>query len=81
MEWQQVGPYQWRSEISSWDASVTPKRPLYRIYISGPRGCVTAYDLVWITGRLDYIESLYNEICRNLDGFYHCCFDGRSGWV
>ena len=77
MDWESVGSYQVASEISSWDSTVTPPRPLYRVYIAGVNGTLYADDLVCIINRFDFIDYLYWDIQAVLDGHYHCCLTGK----
>jgi len=56
-------------------------RILYQVWIQGPQGTVTARNQVTVLDSADYIEFLYTEITRCLDGFYHCCFDGNVDWL
>ena len=56
-------------------------RTLHQVWINGPRGIVTARNQVCVLERADYIEFLYTEITRSLDGYYHCCFDGNVDWL
>ncbi len=63
------------------DYTVRPPRQLWNIEIAGPRGRVSAENLVWVAERWDYVNELYEEITACLDGEYHCCFTGRSLWL
>jgi len=77
MDWSSIQEYQWACETSGQDTSVEPARPLYRVYIQGPRGTVSADEVVTIFDRYDYIDDLYWLIVSVLDGHYHCCLTGR----
>ena len=77
MQWETVAEYEWRQEQSSWDESVDPPRPLWRVYIKGSAGTVYADDIVWIMGRRDLLDDLYWMIVQVLDGHYHCCLSGK----
>jgi hypothetical protein len=80
MDWEPVGTYTWRQEISSWDSTVEPPRPLWTVYIRGPAGAVAAKGIVWMTGRQDLLDVVYWEIVSVLDGHYHCCLSGNC-WL
>ena len=80
MDWESVGTYTWRQEISSWDSTVEPPRPLWTVYIQGPAGAVAAKGIVWMTGRQDLLDGVYWEIVSVLDGHYHCCLSGNC-WL
>lgn len=77
MDWEAVGAYSWRQEISSWDSSVEPARPLWLVMIRGPAGAVAAKDIVWMMGREDLLDTVYWEVVAVLDGHYHCCLTGN----
>jgi len=80
VDWESVGTYTWRQEISSWDSTVEPPRPLWTVYIQGPAGAVAAKGIVWMTGRQDLLDGVYWEIVSVLDGHYHCCLSGNC-WL
>jgi hypothetical protein len=78
MEWETIGPYKWRQEVSSYDDSVSPSRPLWRVYIKGVAGNAYTDDIVWCVGREDLLATYYWSMIAVLDGHYHCCFSGRT---
>ena len=53
----------------------------HTLTIAGPRGTVQCREIVWVTGRRDYIEECYWAMVNCLDGAYHCCFTDRALWV
>ena len=67
MDWESVGSWNWRQEISSWDSSNDPPSPLWTVYIQGPAGTIAAKGIVWMTGREDMLDGLYWEIVAVLD--------------
>jgi hypothetical protein len=34
-------------------------------------------DVVWATGREDFLEGIYNTAVETLDGADHCCYQGK----
>ncbi len=80
MDWETVGSYAWRQDISRWDSTVEPARALWTVYIQGPAGTVAAKDIVWMTGREDLLDMIYWEVVAVLDGHYHCCLTGNC-WL
>jgi hypothetical protein len=34
-------------------------------------------DVVWATGREDFLEGVYNTAVETLDGADHCCYQGK----
>lgn len=80
-DWQTVGQYAWKTEISGsykQKAALPVVLPLWRIYIKGPAGNVYCSDIADIYPNLDYINFLYWEMIAVLDGHYHCCFSGKT---
>ena len=53
----------------------------HTLTISGPRGTVQCAEIVWVTGRQDYIEDCYWAMVNTLDGVFHCCYTDRALWV
>jgi len=80
MDWEKVGPYEWRQEISSYEKMPDPwpPRPLWRVFIKGVAGNVYVDDIVWFSGREDTLDIYYWEMIAVLDGHYHCCFSGKT---
>ena len=71
-----IGNWQWEVEESS-NASllnVTVKN------ISENK-TVKVNDVVWVTGREDFLKDLYNSAVETLQGVDNCCFKGKTSWV
>jgi hypothetical protein len=34
-------------------------------------------DVVWATGREDFLEGVYNTAVETLEGAEHCCYEGK----
>jgi hypothetical protein len=42
---------------------------------------VKVNDVVWVTGREDFLKDLYNSAVETLQGVDSCCFKGKTSWV
>jgi len=78
MDWETIGDFEWRQEVCSEDNSVSPPRPLWRVFIKGAAGNVCADDIIWCIGREDILHTYYWEMIAVLDGHYHCCLSGKT---
>jgi hypothetical protein len=45
----------------------------HSVQIQGPLGVIEITDLVWVTDRQDFLETLYYCADSVLQGAYHCC--------
>jgi hypothetical protein len=67
-----VGNWQWHSEESE-------NAPLLNLTIRSisDNKTVLISDVVWATGREDFLEGVYNTAVETLDGAAHCCYQGK----
>jgi hypothetical protein len=67
-----VGDFKWKAEESK-------NAPLLNLTIEkiSANKTVLISDVVWATGREDYLEGVYNTAVETLEGADHCCFKGK----
>ena len=71
-----VGNFQWKAEESE-------NAPLLNLTIKNilENKTVLILDVVWATGREDFLEGVYNTAIETLDGADHCCYEGKVSLV
>jgi hypothetical protein len=71
-----VGNFQWKAEESE-------NAPLLNLTIKNilENKTVLILDVVWATGREDFLEGVYNTAVETLDGADHCCYEGKVSLV
>ncbi len=71
-----VGNWQWKIEESE-------NAPLFNLTIKSvsENKTVLISDVVWATGREDFLEGVYNTAVETLEGADHCCYEGKVFYV
>jgi hypothetical protein len=67
-----VGNFEWKAEESE-------NTPLLNLTIKNisENKTVLISDVVWATGREDFLEGVYNTAVETLEGADHCCYEGK----
>jgi hypothetical protein len=71
-----VGKFEWKAEESA-------NTPLLNLTIknTSDNKTVLISDVVWATGREDFLEGIYNTAVETLNGAAHCCYQGKVSLV
>ena len=71
-----VGKFEWKAEESE-------NAPLLNLTIKNisENKTVLISDVVWATGREDFLEGIYNTAVETLNGAAHCCYQGKVSLV
>jgi hypothetical protein len=71
-----VGNFEWKAEESE-------NTPLLNLTIKNisENKTVLISDVVWATGREDFLEGVYNTAVETLEGADHCCYEGKVSLV
>jgi hypothetical protein len=72
MKMKTVGNFEWKAEESE-------NAPLLNLTIKNisENKTVLITDVVWATGREDFLEGVYNTAIETLEGADHCCYEGK----
>ena len=67
-----IGNWQWKAEENS-------NSPLLDLTIKNisENKTVVISDVVWATGREDFLEGVYSTAIETLEGADHCCYEGK----
>jgi hypothetical protein len=71
-----VGDFEWKAEESE-------NAPLLNLTIKkiSENKTVLISDVVWATGREDFLEGVYTTAVETLEGADHCCYEGKVSLV
>lgn len=67
-----VGNFQWKAEDSD-------NAPFLNLTVKNISEDKTVYisDVVWATGREDFLSGVYTAAIETLNGADHCCYEGK----
>ena len=73
---QTVGIWQWKVEESD-------NAPLLNLTIKNSEENKTIFisDVVWATGREDFLSGVYKTAIETLNGADHCCYNGKVSLI
>jgi hypothetical protein len=71
-----VGDFEWKAEESG-NASLLN----LTIKKISENKTVLISDVVWATGREDFLEGVYTTAVETLEGADHCCYEGKVSLV
>jgi hypothetical protein len=71
-----VGNFEWKAEESE-------NAPLLNLTIKNISENKTIHisDVVWATGREDFLSAVYTTAVETLEGADHCCYEGKVSLV
>jgi len=73
---EKIGNFEWKIE----DSENIPFLNLTIKNVSENK-TVLISDVVWATGREDFLSGVYNAAVETLNGADHCCYDGKVSLV
>jgi hypothetical protein len=76
MMMEKVGNFEWKVE----DSENIPFLNLTIKNVSENK-TVLISDVVWATGREDFLSGVYNTAVETLNGANHCCYEGKVSLV
>lgn len=76
MMMEKIGNFEWKME----DSENLPFINLTIKNISDNK-TVLISDVVWATGREDFLSGVYKAAIETLNGADHCCYDGKVSLV